>query len=75
MIATDNGGSRQIRINGQPLEVALSLWEALLDLQSKILCPKLRTDTICINQKDNVETGDQVSQMYCIYKHAKRVIE
>lgn len=60
---------KTILVNGQTLEITVSLHEALCQLQTDEPV-RLWADAICINQIDAFEKSEQVKQMKEIYKAA-----
>jgi hypothetical protein len=63
-----------ITLNGRPVFVTKNLYEALLYLRHTRPQILLWIDALSINQKDDSERGQQVSQMRAIYSEASKVI-
>ncbi|KAF2716050.1 hypothetical protein K431DRAFT_316825 [Polychaeton citri CBS 116435] len=63
-----------ILVNKEPLKVTPSLFAALVALTSSRRVTRLWVDQISINQKDDIEKGNQVSIMAKIFKQAESVI-
>jgi hypothetical protein len=61
-------------LDGQPLQIRASLWQALEELMARVSTIRLWIDQICINQDNEIEKQQQVQLMSKIYSHAQRVI-
>ncbi|KAG4435095.1 hypothetical protein IFR05_009422 [Cadophora sp. M221] len=70
----DPAGVSPVQINGWELLVTRNLDIALRHLAYKDIAPALWVDSICINQNDDEEKGDQVGRMRHIFSSASRVI-
>jgi hypothetical protein len=62
-----------VYINGQPFQVGINLYIALVHLASNISL-LIWIDAVCINQNDSEEKGVQVNQMGAIYGSAEEVL-
>lgn len=62
-----------LMLNGQPLQIRASLWQALSELTAHGNAVKLWVDQICINQENQNEQEQQVQMMSEIYKKARLV--
>ncbi|KAF2002327.1 HET-domain-containing protein [Amniculicola lignicola CBS 123094] len=69
----DCSHTRRIMIHGQPFNVTVNLYAALLRLRERGT-GWIWIDGICINQKDQKERGHQVRYMAKIYGKAYRVV-
>lgn len=64
-----------VRLNGcYDLAITDNLWYALQRLRGQYFWQHLWVDAIVINQNDDVEKGQQVSEMMTIYECAKRTL-
>jgi hypothetical protein len=63
-----------LHVDGYPLQIRASLWQALQELTTHVNTIRLWVDQICIDQKNETEKQQQVELMSRIYKHAQRVI-
>lgn len=63
-----------MNVNGQPFTVSESLLGALRDLRKETKDRTLWVDSICINQNDGQERGEQLRRMAEIRSHATDVI-
>lgn len=63
-----------IHVNGQPLAISGSLLEALREIRSETKNRALWVDSICINQNDREEMGEQLGREMEILDHATRII-
>ncbi|KAH7410571.1 heterokaryon incompatibility protein-domain-containing protein [Cadophora sp. MPI-SDFR-AT-0126] len=70
----DPAGVSPIQVDSRQLLVAKNLGIALHHLAYQDIAPALWVDSICINQNDDVEKGDQVGRMRHIFSSASRVI-
>lgn len=70
----DPNNPRKISIDGNELQVTISLHSALQQIRHTLMTRILWIDAICINQGDDVEKGQQVGYMAEIYSKASRVI-
>ncbi|RAH56018.1 HET-domain-containing protein [Aspergillus piperis CBS 112811] len=70
----DPNNPRKISIDGNKLQVTISLHSALQQIRHTLMTRVLWIDAICINQGDDVEKGQQVGYMAEIYSKASRVI-
>jgi hypothetical protein len=61
-------------VNGMPVKITRSLYEALSSIQDNTDFRALWADAIYINQDDNTEKSWQVQQITSIYKYADTVI-
>jgi hypothetical protein len=61
-------------LDGQPLQIRASLWQALEELMARVSTIRLWIDQICINQDNETEKQQQVQLMSKIYSNAQRVI-
>jgi hypothetical protein len=67
-------GSKIIEINGFSVPVRENLWNALYHLAPSSGTRTLWVDALCINQEDDLERNEQVTQMDRIYSQAKNTI-
>lgn len=65
---------RRIYIDGAPLAITESLYDALQHLRQAHGDRLLWADAICINQSDNTELSAQVNRMADIYSAANKVL-
>ncbi|CAG2007712.1 unnamed protein product [Fusarium graminearum] len=65
---------QSIKCNGEDLQIASNLYQALLHLRHPRRTRILWIDAICINQDDSTERGQQVQLMRNIYAQATQVI-
>lgn len=63
-----------VYINNRSLSVTANLYTALLHLRDRAFERVMWVDSICINQEDNTEKGQQIQLMAKIYGQANRVI-
>lgn len=63
-----------INVNGKPFTVSENLLEALRDLRKETKDRTLWVDSICVNQNDGQERGEQLRRMAEIRGHATDVI-
>ncbi|KIM98268.1 hypothetical protein OIDMADRAFT_69443, partial [Oidiodendron maius Zn] len=67
--------TKEILVNGKPLQVTTNLESALRHLRQSDDAFVLWVDAVCINQKDNVEEkNSQIVQMGAIYRSAAVVL-
>ena len=70
----DRQTAPSILVNGHDMKVTSNLLAALFHLRDDFVERILWIDALCINQKDDVEKGQQVQSMVKIYAQASRVI-
>jgi hypothetical protein len=63
----DPGVTRKIRCAKQSVSVTLNLYEALIHVRNLRTPRLLWVDSLCINQADKQEKGQQVQRMHLIY--------
>jgi hypothetical protein len=63
-----------LHVDGHPLQIRASLWEALQELTTRVNPIRLWVDQICIDQNNETEKEQQVRLMSRIYVQAQRVI-
>jgi hypothetical protein len=61
-------------LNGHPLQIRASLWQALEELVTRVNTVRLWVDQVCIDQDNETEREQQVRLMSRIYGRAQRVI-
>lgn len=61
-------------VDGHPLQINASLWQACQELTTHMNPVKLWVDQICIDQNNEVEKAQQVQLMSRIYEQAQRVV-
>ena len=61
-------------LNGHPLQIRASLWQALKELVTRVNTVRFWIDQVCIDQENKTEKGQQVRLMSRIYGRAQRVI-
>jgi hypothetical protein len=66
--------ARSIDCNGEDMQIASNLYQALLHLRHPRRTRILWIDALCINQDDSKERGQQVQLMRTIYARARQVI-
>ncbi|KAK0102743.1 hypothetical protein ONS95_006341 [Cadophora gregata] len=66
--------ARIITVDGQPVEIRENLYMALIALRDKQFPRCLWVDALCINQRNDVERGSQVSIMSKIFRQAAKVL-
>jgi hypothetical protein len=64
----------EITCNGELVNITHNLWNVLRDVRLATQSRILWADSICINQEDVAEKGNQVSLMGQIYSKANRVL-
>jgi hypothetical protein len=63
-----------LHLDGCPLQIRTSLWQALEELMTHVNTMALWVDQICINQENKTEKEHQVQLMSRIYAQAQRVV-
>jgi hypothetical protein len=63
-----------LHLDGCPLQIRASLWQALEELMTHVNTMTLWVDQICINQENKTEKEHQVQLMSRIYAQAQRVV-
>ncbi|OAL01734.1 HET-domain-containing protein [Phaeosphaeriaceae sp. SRC1lsM3a] len=61
-------------VDGYPLQIRASLWQAFQELTTHINPVRLWVDQICTDQNNEIEKEQQVQLMSRIYEQAQRVI-
>lgn len=70
----DKSITRRISLHGQQFDIRINLFLALRRLRHKDAPRLLWIDSICINQKNDLERQQQISRMRDIYSRASKVI-
>lgn len=70
----DAADTRLISVEGRPFEVTANLESALRHMRDPKRRRRLWADAICIDQGNNKEKSQQVSQMGSVYEHAQNTI-
>jgi hypothetical protein len=70
----DPANTVDIKCNGLPTSITVSLAEALRQFRHPRTIRRLWADALCINQKDDQEKGHQVGKMGKIYHNATKVL-
>ena len=63
----DPAGVKPITVNGQCFMITANLGSALRHFQYKDITPAVWIDSICINQKDNIEKAEQVGRSQVMF--------
>ncbi|KAF2023447.1 hypothetical protein EK21DRAFT_94916 [Setomelanomma holmii] len=63
-----------LRLDGRPLQIGTSLWQALEELTTHVGTMRLWVDQICIDQNNKTDREQQVQLMSRIYAQAQHVI-